>query len=341
MKKTIMVSVLTILVLAGLVGVGTFAYFNDTETSTGNSFTAGTIDIAVDGGNPWVRSVPYTFTGVKPCDVKTIDFTITNVGTNPVVVWKHITVTSRSGGIAVYPDPTTGPASSEPEYLAEGGVGRLGVNDNLAQVINYDLKIGSSDIFLDSDDVTVEDIDCMWMPIGQILYPGGTVTVHQSYHIVATAGNEYQGDTITFTIDLYAEQRLGPGPTQAAADKLFLDNKSGETDWYFIADQTWGLLQWQADGSFSFVAQGLTVNTGYTLIYYPEPQTTWPWPVTAIASGNSDPGGELTWSCGAGSLPPVSNVKIWLVLSNDIVGGSLSGWQPTEYLFESNLVSIP
>jgi predicted ribosomally synthesized peptide with SipW-like signal peptide len=336
MKKTIMVSVLTILVLAGLVGVGTFAYFNDTETSTGNTFTAGTIDIAVDGENPWVSSAQYTFTDVKPCEVQTIDFTITNVGTNPVVVWKHIAATC-TGGITVYPvigDPV---CSSEPEYVAEGGPDAWVAKNNIAKVIEYDLKVGDSDIFVEGGGVTVDMIKCMWMPIGQILYPQQTVTVHQSYHLLATAGNEYQGDVMTFTIDLYAEQRLGPGPTQLG-DKLFLDNKSGPTDWYFVPDQTWGLLQWKADSSFSFAAQGLAVDTGYSLIYYPEPQTTWPWPVTVIASDNSDGNGELTLS---GSLPTVSDGKIWLVLSDDVTGGQMTVWNPTSYLFESNLVTIP
>ena len=31
--------------------------------------------------------------------------------------------------------------------------------------------------------------------------------------------------------------------------------------------------------------------------------------------------------------------KIWLVLNDDIVGGSMSGWNPTEYLFEYDLIT--
>ena len=44
--------ILTSLVIIGLVsivlGMGTYAYFSDTETSTGNTFTAGSIDLKID-----------------------------------------------------------------------------------------------------------------------------------------------------------------------------------------------------------------------------------------------------------------------------------------------------
>lgn len=83
----------------------------------------------------------------------------------------------------------------------------------------------------------------------------------------------------------------------------------------------------------------LEANTDYSLVYYPEPQTTWPWPVTVIANGTSNKGGNihLTGSYDFGA--DLTDAKIWLVLSNDIVGGSLSGWNPSEYLFEYDLIS--
>jgi hypothetical protein len=61
--------------------------------------------------------------------------------------------------------------------------------------------------------------------------------------------------------------------------------------------------------------------------------------VTVIASDNSNPSGELTLS---GTLPTVSDGKIWLVLSSDVSGDDeMTGWNPTSYLFESNLVTTP
>jgi len=45
--------ILAAIVVIGLVGFalgwGTYSYFSDTETSSGNTFTAGTLDLKVDG----------------------------------------------------------------------------------------------------------------------------------------------------------------------------------------------------------------------------------------------------------------------------------------------------
>jgi predicted ribosomally synthesized peptide with SipW-like signal peptide len=42
---------MAIVLVLGLVGVGAFAYFGDAETSTGNAFTAGTLDLKVSDAN--------------------------------------------------------------------------------------------------------------------------------------------------------------------------------------------------------------------------------------------------------------------------------------------------
>jgi len=45
--KKLLLSALTLLLVIGLVGAGTYAWFQDTETSTGNTFTAGTLDLKI------------------------------------------------------------------------------------------------------------------------------------------------------------------------------------------------------------------------------------------------------------------------------------------------------
>ena len=64
MKKILGLTVAALLVI-GLVGGGTWAYFSDTETSTGNILTAGTLDLNVDGGDIAVTTlnVPATYPG--------------------------------------------------------------------------------------------------------------------------------------------------------------------------------------------------------------------------------------------------------------------------------------
>ena len=45
--RKILISMLAIFLVIGLVGAGTLAWFQDTETSTGNTFTAGTLDLKI------------------------------------------------------------------------------------------------------------------------------------------------------------------------------------------------------------------------------------------------------------------------------------------------------
>ena len=48
MSKKLILSLSIIGIVAAIVVGGTIAYFSDTETSTGNTFTAGAIDLTID-----------------------------------------------------------------------------------------------------------------------------------------------------------------------------------------------------------------------------------------------------------------------------------------------------
>ena len=61
MTRNIFTSVILLALISLVVGSGTFAYFSDIETSTGNMFTAGTFDIEIDG-----QSLPFHAWNVKP-----------------------------------------------------------------------------------------------------------------------------------------------------------------------------------------------------------------------------------------------------------------------------------
>lgn len=62
MKRKVLASLLLIAVVMGLVGAGTMAYFSDTETSSGNTFTAGTFDLQLqDANETWSDGVSATW----------------------------------------------------------------------------------------------------------------------------------------------------------------------------------------------------------------------------------------------------------------------------------------
>ncbi len=91
MKKIIGLAIAALLVL-GIAGVGTFAFFSDTETSTGNTFTAGTLNlVATTNGTSSTPHIVVTaggdglngnvvFSKIKPGDFGTMTWTFTNDG---------------------------------------------------------------------------------------------------------------------------------------------------------------------------------------------------------------------------------------------------------------------
>ena len=64
--KNISRSLVVIVGVAALAIGGTIAYFSDTETSTGNTFSTGTIDISVDDQNPWTKK--FELKDMKPSE---------------------------------------------------------------------------------------------------------------------------------------------------------------------------------------------------------------------------------------------------------------------------------
>jgi len=338
MNKKILASIFVIGILAFAMGWGTYSYFSDTEKSTGNVFTAGTIDIDVDGANPWTET--FTLADVKPCEVKYIRFIITNVGTNPVVIWKHLKVTATGQGVETEPEKEEETAHSERASWT------------IDKWITYDLKVDSNVIFAPEDDIKVSDVDCVWMPLGTLAV-GGKIAVEQSYHLQPEVTNWAQGDTMTFDIVIYGEQKLGTGPSESPNTKLFLDNKDGEPNWYFLPDGTWAIMDYDPDGpafGCNFRAKGLTPSTEYSLIYYADP---WPGnhPGALITTFTTDGSGNIPWTYKAVDinldLPDHADAnypkgaKIWLVPSTayNPTTKSMSAWNPTQYLYESNLIT--
>ena len=275
MNKKIIVSLSIIAAVAAIVIGGTVAYFSDTETATGNILAAGTIDIAVDGQNPWDRTYTEKLDDMKPSQVRYIEFTVKNVGENPVVLRKHL------GDFVM----DTYKPQNEPACSSLGGTWnssecsnwQWGTNGalSLLDFIRYDMTITPQDgspieIIPEEWDIKLSDIESLWIPLGTI-EPGKTLVVKQSYHMIKETGNWAQGLSMTFDIDLYAEQTFGPGPNTTHG--VILENKD-DVDWYSIMDQTWGILTWDTDGKYVLRAFGLdTLDTSvtYRLAHWQEP----------------------------------------------------------------------
>jgi len=96
------------------------------------------------------------------------------------------------------------------------------VVDNISTKIIYDLSIlpqgevtpvvliadGGTSGVLDPADESLAEREGVWIYLG-VMDPADIMEVKQSYHLDKNAENEYQGDTSTFNIDMFAGQVEG------------------------------------------------------------------------------------------------------------------------------------
>jgi len=136
-----------------------------------------------------------------------------------------------------------------------------------------------------------------------------------------------------------------------ANDTLILENKDPVT-WTVIEDTIQATVTYTPAGeTFDYSLTGVVGGLGvsYSLIYYADP---WPGdnPGALLGEGTSDVLGNIAFD---GSLDfPVGlpiepdknypdGAKIWLVTSDDYNPdtNAMTGWDPTAYLYESNLIT--
>ena len=93
MNRKFLTAVLVIGLVATLAGAGVYAVFTDTESSTGNAFTAGTI-IITPGDGSWSTG----FDNMKPGDTVTFTIIVGNDGTLPL---DYTITTALSGDLSL------------------------------------------------------------------------------------------------------------------------------------------------------------------------------------------------------------------------------------------------
>ena len=116
---------------------------------------------------------------------------------------------------------------------------------------------------------------------------------------------------------------------------LYLYEKDAEYN--IVWGGAWGNMRYKLDDTTIdcvFNGHGLEKNTDYTLISYTDP---WPGSPVSIASGTSNGGGNINLK-GSADLEKETGIKIWLVLTSDLGVDGMTGWNPSEYLFEHNLI---
>lgn len=124
---------------------------------------------------------------------------------------------------------------------------------------------------------------------------------------------------------------------------LYLYEKDSST-WEVVEGGAWGKMTYRLSGkNFSCVFNGHQLDplTDYSLVKYTDP-----WdgdPLVVIAEGTSDEYGNVHfgWQAPVGlgnHGKDVPGYKIWLILTADYTVDHMTGWHPTEYLFEYDLI---
>ncbi len=108
--KRILFGVLITAVVVTVAFGATQAYFFDTETSTGNTFTAGTLDLDVDGNNG-TNTVKFTVTNLVPGNQPVYTWHLNNVGSINGYLDIHNIAVSSNENTCIEPETSAGDAT--------------------------------------------------------------------------------------------------------------------------------------------------------------------------------------------------------------------------------------
>lgn len=201
--KKILVSIMIIALVCALIGTGVYAAFIDTETSTANTFEAGTLDLEVDDENPWASvKIDTSSTPMAPGSSGAVTCKLKNVGTlNGSSLTVDLTNLVDAAGTTPEPEiifnPDLGELSANMDIVLweDDGAGAGGVAGDAIQN-GTEVTLYSGTLLAEAGPYTV----------GSGLAAGATTYVGISYSIAGTVGNVIQDDSCTFDIEFVLTQ---------------------------------------------------------------------------------------------------------------------------------------
>jgi spore coat-associated protein N len=198
--RKLLISLMTLVLVCSLVGGGVYAYFSDVETSTGNTFTAGTLDLNLDGDNTNV--VKFSVGNVAPGESGNGTWTVANVGTiDGYLDLESISVTEGTG------------TSTDPELADEGGPDTAQLGNYLMTHIFIDTNndggwdAGETDIFgTNAAPVAINTIAASYA-LNLSLTSGSTNYITLAWSVPGATNNVIQGDNVTLNMTFELQQQ--------------------------------------------------------------------------------------------------------------------------------------
>lgn len=200
MNKKIILSLSVIAIVSAAAVGGTMAYFSDTETSTGNTFTAGTLDLNLDGGN--VNVVKFTVANANPGESGSGTWQVNNVGSVAGFVdLESISLTDDDNSC-------TEPEAADGDETCGAGEGDL--SDNI-----------TVDLFVDANNNQVNDEGDTAIYSGVLsgiaanydmnlaLAAAGVNYITMNWNVPTTVGNVIQSDSTALNVTFELGQTAG------------------------------------------------------------------------------------------------------------------------------------
>ena len=209
MRKLLLSMLATFLVI-GLVGASTFAWFQDTETSTGNTFSAGTMDLKVSDWNEGFGdgvSATWTMSNMTP-GVTTVGPFSVSLQNSGSIAANHVEISfSHSIDEATNPvESDTNPNSVAADLAKWIEITSITYTDGFSGT----LTDANGNGFLDLDDLTWAVNAAEGGPLDNLFPPppnsSGTRTFQMTLKFNAGATNDIQGDILTTTVTFTLNQ---------------------------------------------------------------------------------------------------------------------------------------
>ena len=197
MNRRILMSVLAIAMTLTLVGGATFAYFSDTETSSGNTFTAGTLDLMIrDGGIDWFDGIgaEWTLSDMKPGDIVYGSVDFKNFGS---IYADHMEITC----FYAITDPLGPESDTEENTSADKMAGEMIISKMVYSYDNIEVDClpritdANGNLAKDLYDLRVGEVDDLPLPQAGIQLADISMTLQFN----SGAGNDFQGDILDTT----------------------------------------------------------------------------------------------------------------------------------------------
>lgn len=184
-------------VASAAAGAGTMAYFSDQESTTGNTVSAGTLELDLSGND--TDDITLGVSGKAPGDSGNASQTILNNGTLPGYLDLKLTGISRSTGDT---------PEAEPAETTSGDGDSMGdLGEYLSVKVGFDNNDDGTYDFVAFDDYVSNLSAPSTQSWGTQIAAGGTSNLRIEWSIDSTATNVIQDDGVTLGFEVQLEQQ--------------------------------------------------------------------------------------------------------------------------------------